>query len=187
MTKFNVIGFGALNVDTLLKVDKIAAAEEESFIHDYTEACGGSAANTIVGLARLGCKVGFVGKITDDHEGQLQIECFQKEGVDIDGIIHSPKGKSGVCLGFVDKKGQRALYINPGVNDYIEFREIPATYVVDTQILHLSSFVGEKSFRAQKKLMSFLPKTVKVSFDPGSLYAQKGLSAIEPIIQNSFV
>ena len=57
MTKFNVIGFGALNVDTLLKVDKIAVAEEESYIHDYTEACGGSAANTTVGLARLGCKV----------------------------------------------------------------------------------------------------------------------------------
>ena len=51
----------------------------------------------------------------------------------------------------------------------------------------MSSFVGEKSFRAQKKLMSFLPDSVKVSFDPGSLYAQKGLAAIEPIIQNSFV
>ncbi len=187
MTKFDVIGFGALNVDTLLKVDKIAGAEEESFIHDYAEACGGSAANTIVGLARLGCKVGFVGKIADDHEGQLQMGCFQKEGVDTDGIIHSPKGKSGVCLGFVDKKGARALYINPGVNDTIEFREISAPYITDTQFLHLSSFVGEKSFRAQKKLMSFLPDNVKVTFDPGSLYAQKGLSAIEPIIQNSFV
>jgi ribokinase len=187
MTKFSAVGFGALNVDTLLKVDKIAGAEEESFVHEIAEACGGSAANTMVGLARLGCKVGFVGKIADDHEGQLQVECFQKEGVDTDGIIHSPKGKSGVCLGFVDKKGQRALYINPGVNDNIEFREINAPYVTDTQFLHLSSFVGEKSFRAQKKLMSLLPDNVKVTFDPGSLYAQKGISAIEPIIQNSFV
>lgn len=187
MTKFNVVGFGALNVDTLLKVDKIAGVEEESFVHEIAEACGGSAANTMVGLARLGCKVGFVGKIADDHEGQLQIECFQKEGVDTDGIIRSPKGKSGVCLGFVDKKGQRALYINPGVNDNIEFREISAPYITDTQFLHLSSFVGEKSFRAQKKLMSLLPDNVKVTFDPGSLYAQKGIAAIEPIVQNSFV
>jgi ribokinase len=187
MTKFDVIGFGALNVDTLLKVDKIADAEAESFIHDYAETCGGSAANTMVGLARLSCKVGFVGKVADDHEGKLQIDCFQKEGVDTDGIIHAAKGKSGVCLGFVDKKGARALYINPGVNDNIEFREIQPSYVTQTQFLHLSSFVGEKSFRAQKKLMSFLPDSVKISFDPGSLYAQKGLSAIEPIIQNSFV
>jgi ribokinase len=187
MTRFDVIGFGALNVDTLLKVDKLAGAEEESFIHDYAEVCGGSAANTMVGLARLGASVGFVGKVADDHEGQLQIDCFQKEGVNTDGIIHSSKGKSGVCLGFVDRKGARALYINPGVNDLIEFREIQAPYITDTQFLHLSSFVGEKSFRAQKKLMSFLPDSVKVSFDPGSLYAQKGIAAIEPIIQNSFV
>jgi ribokinase len=187
MTKFDIIGFGALNVDTLLKVDKIASAEEESFIHDYTEACGGSAANTMVGLARLGCKAGFIGKVADDHEGQLQIDCFKSEGVNTDGIIHSAKGKSGVCLGFVDKKGARALYINPGVNDQIEFREIQAPYITDTQIVHLSSFIGEKSFRTQKKLLSFLPNNVKISFDPGSLYAQKGFSAIEPIIQNSFV
>jgi ribokinase len=187
MTKFDVIGFGALNVDTLLKVDKIAGAEEESFIRDYTEACGGSAANTIVGLARLGCKVGFIGKVADDHEGNLQIDCFKAEGVNTNGIIHSPKGKSGICLGFVDKKGARALYINPGVNDIIEPRELQWEYVSQTEILHLSSFVGEKSFRAQKKVLSSLPEGVKISFDPGSLYAQKGFSAIEPIIQNSFV
>jgi ribokinase len=187
MTKFDVIGFGALNVDTLLKVDKIAGPEEESFIHDYVEACGGSAANTMVGLARLGCKVGFVGKVADDHEGKLQIDCFKAEGVNTDGIIHATKGKSGVCLGFVDKKGARALYINSGVNDTIEFRELQAPYVTDTEFIHLSSFVGEKSFRAQKKLLSFLPESARISFDPGSLYAQKGFSAIEPIIQNSFV
>jgi ribokinase len=186
MRKFDVIGFGALNVDTLLKVDKIAGAEEESFIHDYAEVCGGSAANTMVGLARLGCKVGFVGKVADDHEGKLQIDCFKAEGVNTDGIIRAAKGKSGVCLGFVDKKGARALYINSGVNDTIEFRELQAPYVTGTQFLHLSSFVGEKSFRAQKKILSFLPDTVKISFDPGSLYAQKGFSAIEPIIQNSY-
>jgi ribokinase len=187
MTKFDVIGFGALNVDTLLKVDKIAGAEEESFIRDYTEACGGSAANTIVGLARLGCKVGFIGKVAEDHEGKLQIDCLKSEGVNTDGIIHSPKGKSGICLGFVDRKGARALYINPGVNDVIEPRELQWEYVSQTEILHLSSFVGEKSFRAQKKVLSSLPEGVKISFDPGSLYAQKGFSAIEPIIQNSFV
>jgi sugar/nucleoside kinase (ribokinase family) len=187
MTKFDVIGFGALNVDTLLKVDKIAGPEEESFIYDYTEACGGSAANTIVGLARLGCKVGFIGKVADDHEGKLQIDSFKAEGVDTGGISQADKGKSGAVLGFVDKKGSRALYINPGVNDFIIPRELKWEYVSQTQFLHLSSFVGEKSFRTQKKLLSSLPGNVKISFDPGSLYAQKGFAAIEPIIQNSFV
>ncbi len=57
---FHVVGFGALNVDKLYRVNKIAHEDEESFIIDFMEACGGSAANTIVGLARLGLKTGFM-------------------------------------------------------------------------------------------------------------------------------
>jgi ribokinase len=187
VTKLDVIGFGALNVDMLFKVDKIAGAEEESFIENYTEACGGSAANTTVALARLGCKVGFIGKVANDREGKLQIGCFKKEGVDISGIIEALKGKSGSVLGFVDKKGARVLYINSGVNDTIEPREVKYDYVCQTNFLHLSSFVGEKPFRAQKKLLGNLPSDVKVSFDPGSVYAQKGLAATEPLIRSSYV
>ena len=187
MTKFDVVGFGALNVDILFKVQKLAGAEEESFIEDYTEACGGSAANTIVGLARLGCKTGFIGKVANDREGKLQIDCFTKEGVDTSGIIQSKKGKSGSVLGFVDKKGARALYINSGVNDTIEPREINYSYLSQTKFVHFSSFVGEKSLRAQKKLLAALPNNIKISFDPGSVYAQKGFAAIEPIIRSTYV
>jgi ribokinase len=187
MTKLDVIGFGALNVDMLFKVDRLAGAEEESFIEDYTEACGGSAANTVVGLARLGCKVGFIGKVAGDREGKLQIDCFKTEGVDTSGIIETTKGKSGSVLGFVDKKGARALYINSGVNDTIEPRELKWDYVSQTKFLHLSSFVGEKSFRTQKKLLGSLPSDVKISFDPGSVYAQKGFASIEPVIRSSYV
>jgi len=187
MTRLDVIGFGALNVDMLFKVDRIACAEEESFIRDYTEACGGSAANTVVGLARLGCKVGFIGKVANDREGKLQIDCFKTEGIDISGIIEAKKGKSGSVLGFVDKLGARALYINSGVNDTIEPREINYAYAFQTGFLHLTSFVGEKSLRAQKKLIGALSGNVKVSFDPGSVYAQKGFAAIEPLIRSSYV
>jgi ribokinase len=187
MVKFDVIGFGALNVDTLLKVGRIAGPEEESFIENYTEACGGSAANTIVGLARLGRKVGFVGKVADDHEGKLQVNNFINEDVDVNGLIHSKRGRSGAVLGFVDKKGARALYINPGENDTLESREIDLEYVAQTSFLHMSSFVGEKPFRAQKKLSGMLPNSIKLSFDPGALYAQRGFTAIEPLIRSSYV
>jgi ribokinase len=187
MTKFDVVGFGALNVDMLFKVQKLAEAEEESFVEDYTEACGGSAANTIVGLARLGCKTGFIGKVANDREGKLQVDCFSKEGVDTGGIIQATKGRSGSVMGFVDKKGARALYINSGVNDTIEPREINYGYLSQTKFVHFSSFVGEKSLRAQKKLLAALPNEIKISFDPGSVYAQKGFAAIEPILRSAYV
>jgi ribokinase len=187
MSRLDVVGFGALNVDKLFRVNRIAGAEEESFIEDYTEACGGSAANTVVGLARLGCKVGFVGKVGRDKEGTLLLTDFRREGVDINGVIRAKHGKSGSVLGFVDKKGARALCIDSGVNDTITLDEIKMEYVSQARFLHLTSFVGEKSFQTQKKLLETLPDTVKVSFDPGALYARRGLASLESIIKRAYV
>jgi ribokinase len=186
MSRFDAIGFGGLNVDKLFRVNRIAGAEEESFIVDCEEACGGSAANTIVGLARLGCKVGFIGKVADDTEGRILVDDFCKEGVDTKGIIHAKHGRSGAVMGFVDKKGERALYVDPGVNDTIELNEVNTEYAFQTNFLHLTSFVGEKSFEAQKKLAEALPQSIKLSLDPGELYARKG-ALLEPIIKKSFV
>ena len=186
MTVFDAVGFGGLNVDKLFKANKIANAEEESFIKDCEEACGGSAANTIVGLARLGCKVGFIGKVADDREGKMLVRDFCKEGVDTSGIIRVKRGRSGTVMGFVDEKGDRALYVDPGVNDTIEFNEINMEYAFQTHFLHLTSFVGEKSYQTQKRLIQGLPQTVKLSLDLGELYARK-VSILEPFIEKTFV
>jgi ribokinase len=187
MSRFDAIGFGALNVDKLLRVNRLAKAEEESFIEHYTEACGGSAANTAVGLARLGCKVGFIGKVGCDREGDLLIQDFRAEGVDTTGTIRTGQGKSGSVLGFVDTKGARALYIDSGVNDIIRFDEINVEYAAQAQFLHLTSFVGDESFQTQKRLLDAIPHSVKVSFDPGALYARKGFASLEPIIKKTYV
>lgn len=168
-------------------MNRIAAAEEESFITDFEETCGGSAANTIVGLARLGCSVGFIGKVGNDKEGRMLVEDFRKEHVNTDGIAKAEHGRSGKALGFVDERGERALYIDPGVNDTLGFNEVNIEYAHQTRFMHLASFVGAKSFETQLKLLETLPSEVKVSFDPGVLYAQLGLDKLRPILRKSFV
>ncbi len=187
MTFFDVVGFGALNVDKLFKVNMIAKAEEESFIEDYAETCGGSAANTVVGLSRLGCKVGFVGKVGCDREGDLLLRDFGLEGVDTRGIIRSEQGKSGCVLGFVDRKGARALYIDSGVNDAIGLDEVNIQYASQTRFLHFTSFVGRRSFQTQKSLLEATTNFVKVSFDPGALYARKGYVDLKPFLDRAHV
>jgi ribokinase len=187
MNGYDVIGFGALNMDKLFRVNKIAKAEEESFITGFEEACGGSAANTTVGLARLGCRVGFVGKVARDKEGKMLLDDFNKEGVDTKGVVRTNRGRSGTVLGFVGEEGERALYIDPGVNDMLEVGELDKRYVFNSKFLHLTSFVGEKSFESQKRLLSELPENVRVSLDPGALYASMGLEKMEPIIRKTFV
>ena len=184
--KFDVICFGALNVDRLYRVNRIAGRDEESFIIDFKEAPGGSAANTAVGLARLGLKTGFIGKVSDNREGKLLLNDFKRQNVDVNGIIVSKEGRSGVAMGYVDTKGDRALYIDPGVNDSLELKEIDLKYAGNTAFLHLTSFIGEKPFKAQKELVRGL-RDVRISFDPGELYARKGLTVLKLMIERSFV
>jgi ribokinase len=187
MSRFDVVGFGALNVDKLFKVNRIAAKEEESFITDFAETCGGSAANTVVGLARLGCKVGFIGKVADDREGRMLLEEFRREGVDTKGVAVAEKGRSGTVMGFVDEKGERALYIDPGVNDLVGFNKDIKRYASQTTFLHLTSCVGEESFQAQKRILETFADDVIVSLDPVAFYARIGLAALESVVERCFV
>jgi ribokinase len=182
---FDVVGFGALNLDKLFKVNMIAKKEEEATVLDFKESGGGSAANTIVGLARLELNTGFIGKVADDREGKLLLVEFLREGVNINGVVVAENGRSGSVMGYIDMKGDRALYVDPGVNDQLGFQDIKLDYASDTQFLHLSSFVAEKPFRAQKELITKL-SGVKVCFDPGALYSRKGLDNIKPIIKRSY-
>lgn len=183
---FDVVGFGAINLDKLFKVDLIAQKEEEGFVTGYKEAAGGSASNTVVGLARLQQKTGFVGRVGSDSEGKLLLKEFSKEGVDISGITVQKGGRSGTVMGFVDPNGDRALYVDPASNDQTELKDIDRGYVSGSKFLHLSSFVGEKPFQAQKQLVKQLTDT-KISFDPGALYARKGLDSLKPLIKRSYV
>jgi len=183
--KFDVIGFGALNVDKFYRVSRIARGGEESFILSMGESPGGSAANTIVGLVRLGANTGFIGKVANDHEGQLLLDDFRREGVNTDGIVTVKEGNSGVVSAFLDRNGERALYVHPSVNDTLTFEELNLEYAGQTEFLHLTS-VDEKPFRAQKKLAEEL-SSVKVSLDPGEIYARKGLARLRPIIKRCSV
>ena len=184
--KFDVVGFGALNVDRLFRVNEIAVGDRESFVTCSKASCGGSAANTIIGLARLGMRTGYVGKVAGDSEGRLLTSNLQRERVDTDGIIVEKNGRTGVTMGFVGEDGERALYVDTGVNDHINLDEIDVDYVSGASFLHLTSFVGEASLQSQIGLAEKLPEKVSISLDPGMFYAKRGLSSLIPIIRRAF-
>ena len=123
----------------------------------------------------LGCKVGFIGKVANDREGQMQLTASKLKEWTRVASLRQPKAGAARFWDSWTEKAQELSTFNSGVNDLVELREIQYEYISQTKLIHLSSFVGEKSFRAQKKLLSALPEGVEISFDPGSLYAQKGL------------
>lgn len=177
------MGFGALNVDKLYSVNHIAQADEESYIKESQISCGGSAANTIIGLSKLGMRCGFIGQVAADPEGDLLLENLKKFNVDVKGVNIVEKGESGTVLGFVDEEGHRALYVDPGVNDGINLKELPEDYS-NSKLIHLTSFVGS-SFQAQVSLMDIISDKVMVSLDPGHIYAQRGSRYLEGLLSRT--
>jgi len=183
--EMDVIGFGALNLDRLYTVERIAREGEHVAIEGVCECPGGSAANTIAALAGLGLATGFLGAVGRDAEGQFLLDDFTRRGVDTKGIT-VVSGRTGIIVGFIDRKGERTLYPYPGANSMLDEKDIDFDYVKDVNFLHITSFVGEKQFMLQKKLVRELEDT-KISFSPGDLYTKKGLRALMPIIKKSAV
>lgn len=182
--KPEVVGLGAMNLDRLLRVEKIVR-EGEAPAHEMCLSAGGSAANTIYALARLGVPTGFIGAVGDDEEGRRLVADLAGQGVDTSKIAVKPGVPTGTIFGLVDKKGHRVLYALPGANASLAAEDIDLDYINKAGFLHLSSFVGDEQLRLERILLEKLSPRVKVSFAPGQLFTSRGLGALAPLIRRS--
>jgi ribokinase len=178
-----VIGFGALNCDRIYQVEHLTLPGHEVGVISCSHQPGGSAANTIVGLARLGVRTGFIGTVGDDRVGRVLVDDLKREGVDLQGIRIS-KGATGTALIFVDSHGERGIYILPSVND--TFVATNADYAKQAAWLHVSSFMDTDQLKMQISFLQQLRNLPKVSFSPGNIYSNLGMHELKPLIEQSF-
>lgn len=186
MSGFDAVGFGALNMDQIFRVGRILT-DGETLIEEQKRLPGGSAANTIYGLAKLGLKTGFLGAVGDDEDGRTIIEDLRKVGVDTSQIKVKSRVRTGTVLSLINRSGARALYVAPGANSLLGWEDLNTDYAGQARLVHLSPFADELQLELQKALVAQLPVTVKVSFAPGALYAERGLEALRPIIRRVHV
>lgn len=186
MSSIEVVGLGALNMDYLYKVDRILE-DGETLVNEAIVSPGGSAANTIYGLAKLGINTGFTGVVGDDEDGKLLVEGFQKVNMDTGRIKVKPEGKTGSVFCLSDNLGRRSLYVSPGVNNLLSIEDIDLDYINQAEMLHISSFVGERQLQVILELVDKLDVNTRLSFSPGALYSGMGIKALEPVLKNTCV
>lgn len=90
--KLDLIAVGRIAID-FNPLDYFKPLSESK---EYRKYLGGSPANVAVGLARLGKKVGFIGKVSDDQFGDYVTKFFADEGID---LSHVTRAKNGEKLG----------------------------------------------------------------------------------------
>ena len=181
-----IIGLGALNIDHIYKVENILE-DGEAVVEEAGSFPGGSSANTIYGLAKLGIRTGFAGVVGDDAEGKLLIHDFKNVGVDTGQIIVKKEGQTGSTLCLIDSSGKRSIYIRPGVNNLLSADDIDLAYINQAKLLLISSFADSKQFQVLLESINKLAPSVRVSFSPGELYAKKGLRALAPILGRTYM
>lgn len=86
----DIIPIGRVAID-FNPVDVHRTLAESTTFKKYV---GGSPANIAVGLARLGKKVGFIGKVSDDRFGEYVTDYFKNEGIDVSNISKCKNGES---------------------------------------------------------------------------------------------
>ncbi|MBI4303781.1 MAG: carbohydrate kinase family protein [Chloroflexi bacterium] len=184
MSKIEVVGLGALNMDYLYRVERILE-DGETILKESRLFPGGSAANTLYGLARLGVSTGFVGVVGNDDDGKALIKDFQQVGVDTSQIRVKAGAKTGSVLCISDSSDKRSLYVSPGANNLLTDDDISLTYVNQAKLLHISSFADDRQFKVLLELAERLSTTA--SFAPGALYTNRGLEALAPILRRTYV
>jgi len=184
MSGIEVVGLGALNIDHMYRVERILD-DGEAVVDEAESFPGGSAANTIYGLAKLGVNTGYIGVVGGDAEGKILLQDFQKVGVDTSQIRVKPEAKTGSVLCLSDRLGRRSLYVVPGANSLLTIDDLDLTYINQTKWLHLSSFADDRQFQVLFELMDKLASSVKLSFAPGVLHAIKEMTILSPILNRT--
>lgn len=174
-TRFDVVAIGNAIVDILAKADDAFIVEEGmtkggmQLIFDPAaadalyakmgpgrEVSGGSAANTIAGMASLGRKCGFIGQVADDQLGAVFAHDVQSLGVHFDTPAATAGDPTARCLILITPDGQRTMNTFLGAAQFLPEAALDADVIAGGGILYLEGYLwnAEQSRDAMKKAIA---------------------------------
>ncbi|MCM8556540.1 adenosine kinase [Sphingomicrobium sediminis] len=129
---------GSMQLLTPLEADQLyeamGVAEEHS---------GGSAANSMAGVAGMGGKAAFIGQIADDQFGKIFRHDLTSMGVHFDtpALPFTQDCPTGRCLILVTPDGQRTMNTAPGASHQLEAAQVSEDLVRASRILYLEGYL----------------------------------------------
>ncbi|KFI31933.1 adenosine kinase [Haematobacter massiliensis] len=173
MKKYQVVGIGNAMVDVLARtddaflerngvqkgimqlIDMDRAVELYGHIGPAREISGGSAANTVAGIAGLGGRTAYVGKVRDDQLGAIFAHDLRAQGADYDTPLapaHSAE-QTGRCIVLVTPDGERSMNTYLGMSEFLTPGDIDESQMADADWIYLEGyrFDGPESMEAFAK------------------------------------
>jgi sugar/nucleoside kinase (ribokinase family) len=199
----DVVGFGSLNVDYIYETEDLAFLEpfypegkkrREWVLTDLQEiravqrvirektrlisrTGGGSAANTVFSLAKMGFRSGMVGKVGQDEDGDFILQ----EMAPVPRLHLGRDHRTGQALIILGPDRDRIILLLPNANRELTRTDLDPDFVKTFRILHLTSILGE-GLALQERLAREVAGQVLISCDPGEVYVQRGLKDLAPLL-----
>lgn len=107
------------------------------------EISGGSAANTIAGMAALGARCAFIGQVADDQLGEVFAHDIRAAGIRFDTEARPGSPTTGRCLIFVTPDGQRTMNTFLGASHYLPEVALDRDLIASAQYLYLEGYLWD--------------------------------------------
>jgi sugar/nucleoside kinase (ribokinase family) len=189
--KYDVLGIGNAIFDVLVQTDEgflaahgmakggmalIDEARAASIYRDMgpaVEMSGGSAANTIVGVANLGARAAYVGKVRDDQIGGLYVHDIRAAGVAFETQPAAGGPATGCSYILVTPDGERTMNTYLGAAQELMPGDIDAAQIAASAIVYLEGYLWD-------------PKSAKEAFVKASTIAHDAGRQVALTLSDSF-
>jgi sugar/nucleoside kinase (ribokinase family) len=189
--KYDVLGIGNAIFDVLVKTDEaflaahgmtkggMALIDEPRAASIYrdmgpaTEMSGGSAANTIVGIAGFGARTAYIGKVKDDQIGRLYTHDIRAAGVAFDTRPASGGPATGCSYILVTDDGERTMNTYLGAAQDLSPADIDAAEIAASKMVYLEGYLWD-------------PKSAKEAFVKASTIAHDAGREVALTLSDAF-
>ena len=132
----------------------------------YSLSLGGSAANTIRAMARLGTEVGFIGKVGQDDTGDFYVQALRNIGV-APYVLRSQE-VSGKCVSLVSTDGERTLVTHLGAAADLQAEDIDSEVFDGYDYLYIEGYLVQDHDLIRTTIQRAKEQGLKVAIDLAS-------------------
>lgn len=146
------------------------------YARNYSSRCAGAETNTLIGLARLGHKVGWISKVGKDELGDFILGSVRGEGVDTSLVKRDLESPTGIFFkGIVNEKDIRMQYYRKGsAASRLSCEDIDEKYISQAKYLYITGITPALSNSCYESIFYSVKiakeNGVKVVFDPNIRY-----------------
>jgi len=160
--KIDVLGLGNSMVDLIAEADDAWLVKQDMakgamtlIDEDRAEALyaarpypkvisGGSAANTLAGVASFGVKAAYIGKVRQDELGQAYTRELRSIGVDYETSLAAHGPATGRCFVFVTPDGERTMQTYLGASSYLSPDDVDEARVRAARFVYLEGYMWDR-------------------------------------------